>query len=190
MEFDDLNVSVVNDTMVLRECSVPDAEWAFGIDVSLGRTMTSESDGITNAKYSFELAGDGYEFKVGQRVGIAVFNTVQPTAKSASPHPNVPLPLTPDQLKEIYGEALEKKVYAGTITFVGEHHVEYDINAFEGCAGAIVFLLDVDQHESVSPQDYGNAIGVHTGKHPSLSDRNIGFRLTKALVQAKQSTCA
>lgn len=33
--FDDLNVSVVNETMVLRECSMSPAEWSFGIDINL-----------------------------------------------------------------------------------------------------------------------------------------------------------
>lgn len=76
---------------------------------------------------------------------------------------------------------METKVYGGRITFVGENHIEYDINTFEGCSGAIVFLLDENQHESVAPEDYGKAIALHTGTHPLLSDRNFAFKLAKWL---------
>lgn len=181
LAFGDLNVSVVNETIVLRECSLSPAEWSFGIDISVGQTVSNRSDGVTNDRYSWELAGRNYEFKKDQKVGIAVFNTLQPTAKSASPDPNAPLAFTPEELAEIYGRALETKVYAGRITCVGENHIEYDINTFEGCSGAIVFLLDENQHESVAPEDCGKAIAIHAGTHPLLSDRNFAFKLAKFL---------
>lgn len=77
LAFDDLNVSVVNQSLVLRECSLSLAEWSFGIDISVGRTVSNRSDGVTNDRYSWELAGRSYEFKKDQKVGLAVFNTVQ-----------------------------------------------------------------------------------------------------------------
>jgi hypothetical protein len=55
-------------------------------------------------------------------------------------------------------------IYTGRITFVGEHHIEYDINTCGGCVGAIVFLLDQRQPRvTVKAHDYGRAIAVHTG---------------------------
>ena len=59
--------------------------------------------------------------------------------------------------------------------------MEYDINMFEGCSGAIVFLLDENHHKSVAPEDYGKAIPLHTGTHPLLSDRNFASKLAKFL---------
>lgn len=181
LNFNDLNVSVLNQKMVLRQCILRDAEWNFGIDVSVGDTVTSREEGITNERASFELASGDYDYKRGQKVGIAVFNTVQPTAKSASPDPSAPLNLKPEELLEIYGKHMETKVYAGEITWVGEHHIEYDINSFEGCSGAIVFLLDEKQDASVPTHDYGRAIAIHAGTHPLLSDRNFGFKLKDLL---------
>lgn len=144
--------------------------------------MTSRAEGITNELSTFEFVSEKYEFVKGQKVGIAVLNILAPTRKTASHDPSVPLDLKPGQLKEIYGAEMVAKVYTGKITVVGEHHIEYDINSFEGCSGAIVFLLDEDQHESVSKEDYGGAIAVHAGTHPILTDRNIWFKLTKDML--------
>jgi hypothetical protein len=62
---------------------------------------------------------------------------------------------------------------------VGEHHIEYDVNSFKGCSGAIVFLLDTDQpnDSGVTVKDYGTAIAVHAGGHP-YKVKNIGFKLS------------
>ena len=45
-----------------------------------------------------------------------------------------------------------------------------------------MFLLDEEQHESVLKEDYGRAIAVHAGAHPLLTNRNIGFKLTKDML--------
>jgi hypothetical protein len=35
------------------------------------------------------------------------------------------------------------------------------INTYKGCSGAVVFLLDKKQPDSVNVKDYGKAIAVH-----------------------------
>jgi hypothetical protein len=46
----------------------------------------------------------------------------------------------------------------------GKEAFKHNINAFQGCAGAIIFLLDVDQEgHGVIEADYGKAIAVHVG---------------------------
>ncbi|CAB9506960.1 expressed unknown protein [Seminavis robusta] len=179
--FDDLNVSVKNDAMVLRQCALTDAVWGFGVDVSAGNPVSNRSDGITNRGSSFQVYEEGYDFGKDQRVGIAVFTTVLPTAKSASPDPDNPLKLTPVELSKIYGNAFEANIYTGKITFVGKH--EYDLNSFSGCSGAIVFLLDKNQPDTLQSVNYGRAIAVHVGTHPLLSDRNFAFKLMEDMIR-------
>ena len=101
-----------------------------------------------------------------------------PTLAMASHSPEHPLSgLTQTDLEGIYGRPDAVNIYTGQITLVGEKHIEYDINTFTGCSGAIVFLLDQGQPDSVDPTDYGKAIAVHSGAHPSLLDRNFGFKI-------------
>jgi hypothetical protein len=57
-------------------------------------------------------------------------------------------------------------------------HIEYDNNSFTGCSGAVVFFLDENQPEdSVQQCDWGAAVAIHAGAHPSQGDRNDGFMI-------------
>jgi hypothetical protein len=66
------------------------------------------------------------------------------------------LPVKEADIRRIYGRSGEVNIYTGTINFVVATHIEYDINAFTGCSGAVAFLLDEHQPEdSVQECDYG-----------------------------------
>jgi hypothetical protein len=81
------------------------------------------------------------------------------------------------KLQQLYGPALSVTIYTGKISYVGEHHIEYDINTYRRCSGAIVFLLEHnEQHPSVKGFDCGKAIAVHAGFKEALGT-NIGFKL-------------
>jgi hypothetical protein len=86
------------------------------------------------------------------------------------------------QLETFFGPPNGVNIYTGEITFVGETHIEYDINSFKGCSGAVVFLLDKNQPTSVRPLDYGTAVAVHAGAHPTMVNRNVAFKLSEALL--------
>ena len=86
-------------------------------------------------------------------------------------------PLANVKFEEIYGKPDSVIIYTGKITDVGKQHIEYTCNAFTGCSGALVFLLDKDQPNSVQRCDYGKAIAIHSGSHPFLPSRNFGFLL-------------
>ena len=152
--------------------------WRFGIDISAGKPIESYTDGITSEQASFQLVRDDFSFEKGQRIGIAVYMKRKPTlisARHSAEHPL--LNVTDDDLRTIFGNPGNVNIYTGKITLVADHHVEYDINSFTGCAGAIVFLLDENQPGSVREDDYGKAIAIHAGAHPTLVNRNLGFRL-------------
>jgi hypothetical protein len=114
------------------------------------------------------VRGD-FKFEIGQRVGIVV---CMPPDDALYPSLQKSLPTSPgreeETLRAIFGSVRDRKanVYTGEITYSGEYHIEYDLNSFEGCSGAVVFLLDKGQPESVTEADYGKAIAVHSGAHP------------------------
>jgi hypothetical protein len=97
------------------------------------------------------------------------------TARHSAQHPLINV--SEQDLASIFGEPGKVIIYTGTVTKVCGDHIEYDINAYTGCSGAIVFLLDTDQPASVRDVDHGKAIAVHAGAHPTLVNRNLGFIL-------------
>jgi hypothetical protein len=152
--------------------------WKYGKDVMWGEFAgVVPPNGIRRENCFYMVRGD-FEYVIGQLVGIAVFmppdDVLYTSLQQDGPH------LQEETLRAIYGTFRDRKanIYAGEIKYIGEYHIEYDLDSFEGCFGAIVFLLDSGQPESVTEADYGKAIAVHSGAHPDKHlKRNIGFLL-------------
>ena len=158
----------------------------FGIDVSLGKLITDPSEFVTGKKKSFARvrrdspSQKGLELMKGQKIGMAVSfpQEAKPTKKSVAGAFEDEVDVADAQLKTIYGEHGQVNIYTGDILYVGKDFIEYDINSFTGCAGAVVFLLDMGQPDSVDPSDYGKAVAIHCGAHPVIGDRNVGFLIS------------
>lgn len=181
--FEDLNwIQTANDRLTIRGAHSDNPMiWPFGLDISMGNKITSYTQGVTGRDASFELVdADDFQFEIGQKIGIAVFSEHTPTKVTASYDPEHPSDYKTDLLLDVFGESNQVNIYTGKILVVGETHIEHDINAFTGCSGAIVFLLDLDQPSSVLRKHWGSAIAVHVGSHPSIRTRNIGFKLVHA----------
>jgi hypothetical protein len=116
--------------------------------------------------------------EVGQSVGIAVLfkSQFKPTNKTIAGVGENNVVTSDKEIDLIYGSQHTVNIYRGQIIYVGESHIEYDINSFTGCSGAIVFLLDKNQPPSVQSCDFGKAV-VHSQSHPILSKRNLGFKI-------------
>jgi len=105
---------------------------------------------VMKREHCFSMVRKDFKIGKGQRVGIAVCmppdEALCPSLRKAYPH------LQEETLRGIFGRAKDRKanIYAGEIQYVGERHIEYDLNSFEGCSGAIVFLLDKGQPEDQS----------------------------------------
>lgn len=153
----------------------------WGLDISIGREISKPLNPLTDPAYSFDLVRPNFRPQIGQNVAIAVnfrrrAKPNKQTIKGAGP--DIPgHEFSEEDIERIYGKPDCVNVYTGTITFVGESHIEYSCNTFTGCSGAIVFLLDKHQPDSVQPCDWGKAIAVHSGSHPYLPNRNLGFKL-------------
>lgn len=76
-----------------------------------------------------------------------------------------------DSLHTFFGYAENYNVYTGKILHAGEHYVEHDINCFEGCSGAVLFLLRGEYA--------GQAVAVHVGS-PSNQEANLAFKISSA----------
>ena len=65
-------------------------------------------------------------------------------------------------------------IYTGLITKGDDnHHIEYNVNTYNGCSGAIVIVMERDH------PDFGKALSVHAGYEKELG-YNIGFKLAGA----------
>jgi len=149
----------------------------FGFDVTLGRLISDPTEFVTSKKKSFARVRQGFKPMKGQKVGIAVWfpEEAKPTKITVAGALEDEVDIDDIQLKAIYGEPNRVNIYTGEILYVGEDFIEYDINSFTGCSGAIVFLLDEGQPDSVDRSDYGKAIAIHSGAHPVIGNRNVGF---------------
>jgi hypothetical protein len=142
------------------------------IDIAWGNAV--RCDHLRHPNSCFELARSDFVYEEGQHVGMAIYsdNEVTPEASQAPPG------YTKETLVKIYGRAHQVNILTGKVTAVDENMIVYDMNSFGGCSGAIIFLLDKDQRESVRPEDVGKAIAIHSGPHwDETLNRNVAFKL-------------
>jgi len=125
----------------------------YGLDISVAATPVSDSYSIAcKSESSCSRVDDSFTPAKGQKVGMAVVveEGFKPTKKKTIVGAfETEVELSEAEIEKIYGKPGMVNIYTGEITYVGPQHIEYTINAFTGCAGAIVFLLDVDQPDSV-----------------------------------------
>lgn len=155
-----------------QELSMP---WKHGIDIAWSSKVITIADAPRVVEQSFERVHDEFVYKIGQKVGIGIYSDTGATKLTVG-NPDI----TEKELNRIYGPSKKRHIYTGSITMVGTHHIEYDINSFEGCSGAAVFLLGVETQPSdsgVTKADVGKVIAVHAGAHPRKV-KNIGFKIT------------
>jgi|Transcript_21218 hypothetical protein len=89
----------------------------------------------TDEKSVFAIRGD-FEIQAGQRIGIAVIcpEVLTPNSVGLALADAAKIPL-------VYGNP-GPHLYVGFVTQVGEYHFEHTINAFGGCSGALIVLLE------------------------------------------------
>jgi hypothetical protein len=136
VQFADLGTELVtSDSLELRDGIM----WKYGHDFSSGALKYSrtEEDFFSHVE-SFNLVRPDFTYKVGIKVGIVVFSHKGATVCSSQ----APVGYAEKQIREIYGDKDLVNIHTGVITCVGLRHIEYDINTFGGCSGALAFVLD------------------------------------------------
>ena len=126
-------------------------------DVSFGTKLDNKSSLLTRKPRLFEKVPSSFELRVGHKVGIAVYRTFDITYADAKAPSNV-------ALEDFYGQKLQACIYTGEVTEISASRKTFchNINTFEGCSGAVVFLLDRNQEVGLEAF-HGMAVGVHVG---------------------------
>jgi hypothetical protein len=114
---------------------------------------------------SFEKVRDGFVLREGQKIAIAVYRMSDVSRRDVG-----------------WGSDMNHvNVYTGAITSASAGYdgtvLEHNINAFAGCSGAIMFLLDKNQEGlGVEECEYGKAAAVHVGGDPGIH-RNFALKI-------------
>jgi hypothetical protein len=142
--------------------------WAAG-EVSFGRAITRPNSSLTKKPRLFVKAPDTFRLQVDHKIGMVVYRTFDITHEDA----DAPISV---RLTDIYGPKHQVRIYVGEVTEVSEQSDTFchSIISFEGCAGAVVFLLDQGQDAPQEVAD-GVAVGIHVGGLDR--NNNIGFML-------------
>jgi hypothetical protein len=141
-------------------------------DYSFGEKVSASEKTITKMPFLFHYVPPTFNLQVGHKIGIAVFRTYEITHADADAHSSI-------DLNKMYGPTRLACIYTGTVTEIPANGKTFGhtINTFEGCSGAIVFLLDLNQPHDVDEALYGFAVGVHSGGLDDTS--NVAFLLPK-----------
>lgn len=142
--------------------------WKHGIDLSLGPELSEDDKSATKllTLRVNDIVPDGFVYKVGMQLGMSVFTEDGPNYEEES----LVNAMDRTELPEIIGDAKEVVIFIGQIVFVGEEHIEHDLNGFGGCSGAHLIVLEKD-HEH-----FGKVAAVHAGNKMGLN-ANIGFKV-------------
>ena len=160
------NAYYLGNDEIRQECS-----WKYGVDLSLGPEFSDDDRSATNLLSKLcvnDIVPDDFVYEEGMKLGMSIFTEDGPNYEEES----LVNAMDRDELPEIIGNAKELVVFTGKIVFVGEEHIEHDLNGFGGCSGGHLILFEKD-HEH-----FGKVAAVHVGSKVGLN-ANIGFKVAK-----------
>jgi len=137
--------------------------------------MSAPINPLTDPAYAFDLVRPSFQLEVEQKVAIVLNfrRKAKPTVESIQGAGLITGPtLSEQQWKQFTANRT-----TSTFGNIWKHYIEYTSNAFTGCAGAVVLLLDQDQPHPVQHCDFGKVVAVHSGSHPFLPAHNLGFQV-------------
>ena len=141
-------------------------------DISFGDTIADTSNVLTKASRLFEKTPNTFRLCTGHRIGVLVYRTFDIT------HEDAKAPLNTD-LVQIYGQKFQVCIYTGQVTEISANGWTFchNCNAFKGCSGAVIFLLDRNQSDDVAAEFHGGAVGINVGGLDV--DSNLGFSINQ-----------
>lgn len=150
--------------------------WLYGVDITKG--IFPDGSPHLRGFHVFQAVEKSFEYAIGEKVAMAVFAKQAANKDSAKMSDKDAETVTPAQ---VYGGADEINIYTGTLTGVGQHHFEHNLNSYRGCSGSIVFLLE--------GPSAGKAIGVHIGSPDDLPDKmNLAIKINETPTLLPYST--
>lgn len=140
-------------------------------EMSFGDEISRPQSSLTKKPRLYVKAPTNFRLAVGHKIGIAVYRTFDITHEDAGAPINV-------RLEDVYGPKHQVCIYTGAVTEVSERSGTFchSINTFEGCSGAVIFLLDKGQ-EGAPPKEVadGMVVGIHVGGLDTTN--NLAFLL-------------
>lgn len=101
-------------------------------------------------------------------VGIYIYSDIGATQANAG---NLDEIDRAELFRIYYGPSKHTHICTGKIIYKSAHHIDYEVNTFEGCSGAIIFLRGL----VTQPVDSG--VTERYGARPRKI-KNVGFRFT------------
>jgi len=145
------------------------------VDISLGLSIGDQENETYDPSmlsnffihaHMNDVVSDGFVCSVCMKVGMLAYAKNGPDVDEEFGHLPEDLGIDRSIVPNILGSTADVMIFTGEKLYVGDRHVEYNLNSFSGCSGAPVFLLDKQSPE------YGNVLAVHAGhKPPSVSLR-------------------
>jgi hypothetical protein len=176
VSFPEMGLTTLQQPMILKgsDDDDNDVELPFGLDFTFGSAIENPINSFTGALTSFSIIRHDFRIEKGQKVAIAVWRVAKLVTEGTIGR------LSLEEEAKYYGPPDVPVIQTGVITGIyGNGAVfSHSINTYEGCSGAIIFLLDKEQPpESVQAADFGKAIGVHAaGYYP----HNLGMAILDA----------
>jgi hypothetical protein len=167
IEFADKGLQALEIPLARTNTNGLEVSLPYGFDFTFGSCIDQPNNAFTSKVLSFEVVRHDFHVEKDQKIGICVWRN------SSTRITQLP------EAEEVkyYGKPNKPVIQTGIVTTVfGNGEVfGHSINTYKGCSGAVVFLLDKDQPtESVRPEDYGKAIGVHAG---GFDSGNLGMAI-------------
>jgi hypothetical protein len=120
--------------------------WVYGYDVIRQRFEDTYLHCLRPNKLEpFEIVDPGFEYTVGLRIIVALWNIPPP-------------PEAENEDVSLYGERENINVRVGRIIAVGDNHIEYDCNTFPDYSGSPVICMD-----ERFPEHRRKVIAIHAG---------------------------
>jgi hypothetical protein len=149
----------------------------YGLDFTFGAAIMDPRNAFTVKLTSFEVVRHDFRIEKGQKIGICVWRTDDRITNDIGGSTGA---LSGVEERKYYGPARSAVIQTGVIPAVygsDREVLAHNINTYEGCSGAIIFLLDKDHPpESVERYDHGRAIGVHAAGY---QPHNLGMSVLR-----------
>lgn len=161
----------------------------LGFDVAYGEVIQYPENDFTRKFVSFDVVRQDFKLEEGQKIGIAVWRKGR-IYEDEKPDPyeidgeviqeSQKPKLSEEDETKYYGPPNKPVILTGEITAIyeGGKVFRHNINTYPGCSGAVIFLRDKNQRESVLDEDHGCVIGVHAVGR-SEEKFNLGMAIYK-----------
>jgi hypothetical protein len=143
VSFPKMGLTMLQQPMIFKGADEDDndVKLPFGLDFTFGSVIENPINSFTRPLTSFSIVRHDFRIEKGQKIGIAVWRVTKLVTKGTIGR------LSLEEEAKYYGPPDVPVIQTGVITgLYGNGAVfSHSINTYEGCSGAVIFLLDKEQ---------------------------------------------